>query len=91
MNNKTIVEICFIFGGNYFDKSPTYKNSECRFAYCGLLRSQNFSYKEIAEATGFSLQMVKVRLYTHRNHYKFNKDYKEKFNKLIEKIKTWKN
>lgn len=87
MNDKIITEICIIFDGNYFDKKANQKNAECRFAYCGLLRSQNFSYKEISAATRFSLPMVKVRLNKHRNNYKFNKDYRDKFNKLIEKIK----
>lgn len=84
-HNKIIVEVCLIFGGNFFDKSPTYKNSECRFAYCGLLRSKKLKYKEISMITGFSLPMIKVRLNKHGNYMKFNKDYKEKFTKLLKK------
>jgi hypothetical protein len=81
---EIIQKINTLFKGDYHDKKPTYANSECRFAYCGYLKSKNLKQREIATITNFSLGMVKLRLKRHKDFMEFCKDYKSKFEQLLE-------
>ena len=78
-----ITKINEVYGGEVLNKSRTHINSICRIAYVGYLREViGLRVKNIAEVTEYTMGTIKDRLEKHRSHYKFDKTYKEKFDKL---------
>jgi hypothetical protein len=73
-----------VFGGEVNGRPHLHINSKCRIAYVGYLREVKcFKYKEICDVTGYTKNTVKARLNTHRNYYKFDKEYKKLFNSIL--------
>jgi hypothetical protein len=78
-----------VYGGEVLNKSRTHINSICRIAYVGYLREViGLRVKNIAEVTEYTLGTTKDRLLKHREHYEFDKIYKDNFNKLKENDRT---
>jgi len=78
-----ITRINEVYGGEVLNKSRTHINSICRIAYVGYLREVvGLRNANIVIVTEYTIGTVKDRLEKHRSHYKFDKTYKEKFDKL---------
>jgi hypothetical protein len=77
-----------VYGGEVLNKSKTHINSICRIAYVGYLREViGLRYNNIVVVTGYTLGTVKDRICKHRGHYKFDKEYKQKFDIILEEPK----
>ena len=77
---KMIVEIINnLFMGDVKDPRPLHANSICRFAYVGYLRSTGHNTRETQNITGYTYGSVRHRYMKHKEHLKFNPEYRKKF------------
>ena len=84
-NMNIITRINEVFGGEVLNKSRTHINSICRIAYVGYLREViGLRVANIVDVTDYTLGTTKDRLQKHRQHYEFDKIYKDNFDKLKE-------
>ena len=81
-----IEKINSVFEGDFYDKTPSHKNSLCRVAYVGFLANRGLKTREIVKETSYVRQEVFRRRRKHNDLYQFNPEYKRKFDSLFESL-----
>jgi len=85
-NSEIVKKINLVFDGDFNDITPLHSNSLCRIAYIGYLTKQGLRPCEITKKLNWKKHQVSHRKIKHNSLYKFNPDYRKKFNSLFENI-----